>query len=276
VATKAGQANPVSAYVYGNNDPVNFTDPLGEWAITDALFRAVAAILAGLTPNCPPSTNAITRHDKCFQNHVYRTRGYIPADCLDADYSCLDALWHGRQPERASQAFTIHELNVRRQNWWDDFWDGRGFSTTISEKVDWEVGPPDNYMDTFRIDIVTDEHNIYEVKRWRGPATTTEVDAQLGHYQYLAFWYDNVNFDRGRELMDWADTYHVSEGFWDFLTGGKTIYVWGLENPAGHIYFEEKDKTPERVRSKVWRQKFEEGFPIPVPIPIPVPVPVPV
>ncbi|MEJ2852106.1 MULTISPECIES: RHS repeat-associated core domain-containing protein [unclassified Saccharothrix] len=276
VATKAGQVNPTSAYAYADNDPVNFTDPLGEWSLADAILRAVAAVFAAAAVSpCPPAGNSIERHDKCFQNHVYRTRGYIPEDCLDADHSCLDALWHGRQPERASQAFTIHELNVRRQSVWDDFWDNRGWSTTISERVDWEVGPPANYMNTFRIDIVTEEKWIYEVKRWSGGAEA-EVNAQLGYYQYEADWYDNVRFDRGVELKDWADTFQVSEGFWDFLSGGKTVYVWGYGNPSGHVYFEEKDRTPERVRNKVRMNRLGESFPIPIPIPVPVPVPVPV
>jgi hypothetical protein len=81
-----------------------------------------------------------------------------------------------------------------------------------------------------------------------------------------------VYFQRGTELSDWANVFQVDDGFWTFLTGGKSVYVWGWGNKPGHVYFAEKDKVPSRVRSKVLNDQFPWSIPIPIPIPIPVPV----
>lgn len=273
VTVQAGQADPVSPYAYATNDPLDFSDPLGQFSLGASLSNVLAAVFGFLQSvnGCPDPGNSIERHNKCFQGQVFGTRGYIPSDCLDADPGCLDMLWHNSQPERAAQAFTLNELNHRRENLWDKMWEG-AFGTTVSKDVDWEVGPPANYFDTFRIDIVTEEKSIYEVKRWTGPATESRVELQIQGYLATAGYDYNVYFQRGKELQDWANTFQVSDGFWDFLTGGLSVFVWGFGNLPGHIYFAEKNKTPERVREKV----YNDHSPIPIPIPIPIPVPVPV
>lgn len=284
VSTQVGQVDTVSLYAYANNDPVNTTDPTGKWAISNLLFNLIpslASLLQHHQINCPPVTDDIERHDKCFQGlGPLRTRGHISKDCLNADQHCLENLYKGHQPERAAQAFAINELNRRREGWWDRFLDDQvGLGTTVSNDVDWEVGPRYDPMWTFRIDIVTDEKNIFEVKRWVGPSTSSEVDAQLGGYVAELAWQYNIYVDRGRELQDWADYFDVRDSWDDYVFLPDRVYVWGFENPPGHVYFAKDDKAPARVRAKADRQgsgqgkrEGSSGIPI-VPI-IRVPIPV--
>jgi RHS repeat-associated protein len=255
VATKAGQANPVSAYVYGANDPLNQVDPRGEWPFFDAIFQALSSLTAFIVtqPNpCPGPGNSIDRHTKCLQGHPFEVRGALSQDCLDADWDCLSSLWHNRRPEAAAQAFTINELNKRRAGLWD--WG----TPDISKEVDWEAGTAYNVHNGFRADIITEERWLFEVKIWHGPATTPEVEAQIRRYIHEFSTYsgdtDSVEMEPSSELQGWIGTFEVDESWWDWLNGGLELDVWGLGLPRGHIYAEDEDDTPEKVRNKKWQQ----------------------
>jgi RHS repeat-associated protein len=292
-----GQTDPDSPYVYANNNPVNFVDPMGEFALSDVIGQILAALFqvpGGQGFDCDDDDpgNSIKRHDKCFQGlGPLRTRGYISEDCLNADPNCLETLYQTRRPERAAQAFTINELNRRREGWWDRFWDDQlEGGTTVSKNVDWEVGNSDTDADIgfagFRIDITTDERNIFEVKRYEGPATTTEVTAQLARYISTASLWYGIIFVPGTELQDWANAFIVYSNWFkrQFDVGGDLVYVWGMENPAGHVYFAEKDKAPANVRAAAEVKRNADGDQKPCNICVDVPpilipiirVPVPV
>ncbi len=293
VAAMVGQTDPNSPYAYANNDPVNMVDPTGDFALGESIGQLLGLLLA--IPAYAPwdcedlgdPGNSTERHDKCFQGGgPLRTRGYIPRSCLDADLTCLNMLWNTHQPERAAQAFTINELNKRRENWWDRFQDDQlSMGTEVSKDVDWEVGDSRTDADIgffgFRIDIVTDETNIFEVKRFEGDSTTSEVTAQLNGYVFTAQTWYGITFSLGTELQDWANAFTVySNGFKRFFDVlGDEVYVWGLENPPGHVYFAMEDKTPSNVRAAAEIKKSQQeeegrcGWCIPVPPIIRVPVP---
>ncbi|GAA2698173.1 hypothetical protein [Actinoplanes palleronii] len=127
----------------------------------------------------------------------------------------------------------------------------------MSKQINWEVGDnpgvpgvdPDIGYQGFRIDIVTKEKNIYEVKRYKGEETRTEVDNQLQRYQDTGLhWYDIV-WERGTELQQWASTFPVYPHWYTIFP--TEVYVWGLGLPAGHVYFtDDGDKVPAGVRTK--------------------------
>ena len=267
-----GQTDPDSPYVYGNNDPVNFVDPQGRFALSDVIGQLLASLFAPLRGpgfDCDDDDpgNSIERHDKCFQGTgPLRTRGYISEACLNADPNCLEALYLGHQPERAAQAFTINELNRRREGWWDRFWDDQlQGGTTVSKDVDWEVGNSDSDADIgfqgFRIDIVTNERNIFEVKRFEGPHTTADVTAQLARYVGTASLWYGIIFVPGTELQDWANAFIVYSNWFkrQFDFGGDLVYVWGKDNPPGHVYFAEEDKAPANVRAAAEVKRSADG-----------------
>ncbi|HEX5495132.1 MAG TPA: DUF6531 domain-containing protein [Mycobacteriales bacterium] len=281
VAAFVGRTDPVSPYAYADNDPVDFTDPLGRSAISDALelliqavfqqASALTALASGLTGGCPDPGSGIDRHQKCFQDVLWWTRGYIKdADCLDADPGCLDTYWHSRRKERAAQAFAIHELDWNRESVWNSFKDKLGASTKIDDNVDWEVGP--RKTGGPRIDIVTDERDIIEVKAYQNRA---EVTPQLAGYVALGRR-AGIDFSLSTELSDWADAFPVSEGFWDFLEPPHLVYVWGEGLPPGHVYFAKGDDAPSNVRAKVQEENPPCLLCIPLPVPEPIPIPVPV
>ena len=160
----------------------------------------------------------------------------------------------GRQTDypAAAQAFTINELNKRRAGFWD--WG----TPDISKQVDWEAGTAYNVYNGFRADIITGERWLFEVKIWHGPATTPEVEAQLRRYVHEFSTYsgdtDSVEMEPSSELQGWIGTFEVEESWWDWLNGGLVVYVWGFGLPRGHIYAEDEDDTPEKVRNKKRQQ----------------------
>jgi hypothetical protein len=163
--------------------------------------------------------------------------------------------------------------------WWRKLF---GIGAPLNQNVDWEVGQtfgnfpldpfaPNDLTDDcsrgYRIDIATDERNIFEVKRWEGPATTAEVRAQLQRYINTAYGTYGIQFRASTELSDWADFFTVYDGFWDVLPDW--VYVWGISNPPGHIYFtSDEDKVNSRVRAQIARKhgSFPGEFPIPIPV----------
>ncbi|MER6053187.1 DUF6531 domain-containing protein [Streptomyces sp. NPDC001793] len=269
----SSQAN--NPYAYVGNDPLNQVDPNGTWAFTDLAGGALGAVVpAGLTDctNCAGDPgNDITRHWKCFQGKgCLRVRGYFSEGALNAEPGSLKGLYYTRRPERAAHALTLHELNSRREGGWDSFW-GKVFGyTTVSPRVDWEVG--DRQSPRFRVDITTEEHRIFEVKRWDGPATTAEVATQLAGYVTLVASRYGMVFQPSDELKDWADGFDVTTGFWSWVRTpftDSTVYVWGLDNPPGHIYFAQDDKARDKVRTKADEKHGVGGIPAAPPIEIP-------
>jgi hypothetical protein len=211
-------------------------------------------------------------------------------DALDAEPNALKTLYYSHRPERAAQCMTIHELNWRRESVWDSAWDKLYARTTLSQKVDWEVGTRSlldllelGLTEGFRIDITTEDSDtrtgIFEAKEWTGPATTAEVTAQLARYSTTGALLA-LNLVPSTELDDWADAFDVTTGVWSWFRTpwtDDTVYVWGLDLPPGHIYFAKNDKADEKARNKAQSKHGLGGIPPAVPIPVPVPVePVPV
>ncbi len=285
----SSQAN--NPYTYAMNDPLDRVDPHGTWSVADGPIGALAAILAPAfaatgCAGCGNPGNGIDSHQKCFQGKACLwVRGSLSQSALDADPDTLKSMYLSRRGEAAAQAMTIHELNWRRESVWDSIWDKLWAATTISDKVDWEVGTRGTVPGGFRIDISTEDSatltSIFEVKRWRGPATSARVTAQLNGYVTIGRGM-GIDFRPSGELNDWADGFDVTTGVWSFLRTpwtNDTVYVWGLGEPAGHIYFAKNDKARDDVRSKAQAQHGISGIPyaLPVPVPVPVePVPIPV
>ena len=284
VATLIGQTDAMSPYVYGNNSPANFTDPQGRFSILSSFAAQLSALIALQRGpwDCPDPGDSIDAHPKCFQSRSgLKTRGFIPQDCLDARDHCLNKLWNTHQKERAAQAVAINEQNKRREGWWQRFLDDQlNFGTTVHRDVDWEVKPDNAYVfDQFRVDIVTDEKNLYEVKAW-SPSAHAEVEAQIGNYLFLLDWNYGVRMQRGTEFQDWASLFIIHDSWDDYIFGGDEVYVWGLDEPAGHVYFSKSEKVPAAVRAKAER-KYDEnsdephGGSIPIPVPVRPPILVP-
>jgi RHS repeat-associated protein len=277
-----GPSQAANPYVYANNDPLDFIDPLGTQPFgLSGLLTLIERLLDLLDPcrHCPADPgNSIESHLKCFQGKAcLYTRGFISADALDADLYELNQLWNKHQPERAAQAFTIHELNWRREGVARSLWDIIGGSTAISKNVDWEVGQRGQVPGGFRTDIITSEHNLFEVKRFVGPSTIAQVSAQLAGYIATVFGnYHGMTLTPSDELKNWADGFKVTTSFWNRLTGGSTVYVWGMGNLPGHIYFAKDKRARSDVRAKVDAKDLPLPPLIPIPIPIPEPVPEPV
>jgi RHS repeat-associated protein len=283
VSNYAGRPDPASPYAYADDDPVNATDPLGKSALSDAfalldqdilsVFQSFGAFFATAANACPDPGNGIDRHQKCFQNVLWWTRGFITdGNCLNADPDCLNTYWNSGRKEYAADAFTIHQLDWNRQSVWDSFLNHLGWSTDLSQDVDWEVSPSQTGVGAGRIDIVTEEKQLFEVKDYRNRGM---VAAQIQRYVTMGA-NAGITFVPSTELQDWADAFQVTENWWDVLFGGSTVYVWGLDNPAGHIYFAKDDDAPSNVRTKVWWDQHLGCFTcVPVPEPIPEPVPVP-
>ncbi len=223
-----------------------------------AMIVSLAVGFTILAPVDEPAAEAAISRWKRIPDRVFSglsgsnvqlgTRGYIDDSCIDLiQVTCLSASNHAR-PEATAQALAIQFLRFRRL----DF----GL-----QKVDWEVGPssstdrsgttpeppgePDDPCDPevpgfvkeghWRIDVVADQRSIIEVKRWEGPATTTNVNNQLNCYVTRAGQL-GVQFERSRELnaVSWAVPFLVpAEGpIW------RSVHcAWAPAENAGHIYF---------------------------------------
>lgn len=146
-----------------------------------------------------------------------------------------------------------------------------GENRAVADGMDWEVGPTGGW----RIDIVTDESAMFEVKRWAGGANTADVTAQLARY-VTGGAVLGVAFTPSSELADWANMFYVYQNAVDFTLD--KVVVWGDPGLPGAVWFDTSDKVSRDVRTKA-QLKFsaEElgrqlGIPLPVPIPVPVPV----
>ncbi len=297
LSTLVGQTRPASPYPYADSDPLDKVDPAGKFA----LFDFIGQLLSFLQEppawlHCwehPDPGNDLGRHEKCFQGRgPLWTRGWnMSEDCLNGDEGCLGDLWNSGAEEKAAHALAINELARQEESWWSRFKDDQlGLGTYISQDIDWEVGDnpgvpgvaPDIGYAGFRIDIVTKETNIYEVKRYEGESTTADVDAQLQRYQDTAlYWYD-ITFQRGTELQHWATTFPVYPHWYTIFP--TEVYVWGLGNKPGHVYFaDDGDRVPSGARAKAdenednGNSEAEQGAPpcvwcIPIPIIPEVPV----
>jgi RHS repeat-associated protein len=286
VTVLSGPSNARNPYIYANNDPLTFTDPLGTLAIPSP-----ATLLAEFMPdfgergcaNCQNPGDSLSWHKKCFQNQLCLwVRGYYWGNesALAGDNWALNNLWSSGQRERAAQAMAIWQLNTNRIGLLGKIEKAAisalGLPTSfpmvrpsphIDFDVDWEVGQRFNRpaaaadIPGIRTDIVTGAGKVpswlYEVKEY-GPEVEFIVSTQMYRYYTYAKAFYNVSFYPGVELLNYVDTFQVN--FFDFLDithfGGSTVYVWGLGNEPGHIYFATDDDTPERVKSRV-REKLE-------------------
>lgn len=264
----AGAVGANNPYPYGFNDPVNHVDPTGRRATSDASYE-LASYTRPSTGECP-SFGGRHRQDKCFQGVLLRTRGYVAiAESLRASQPALNTLWNTGRRERAAQMFTINELNQRRLTLGDRAGGILPWNIPVASGMDWEVGPPRGW----RIDIVTDEASIFEVK-WYAEANRVLVEQQLIRYVNSARFL-GIGFAPSTELTTWADGFPVTKG----LFGGKDhVFVWGESaDPIGAVWFNTSERTPRNVRNTAYpkiqqREWGNIGIPLPVRFPVPVPV----
>ncbi|WP_147795642.1 DUF6531 domain-containing protein [Cellulomonas sp. Y8] len=267
----AGTAGANNGYVYGFNDPVNHVDPLGQRAVSDAAYSLPAL---GGQAGCTQASG-YKRQWGCFQGRNLRTRGYLALpDAIGRDYALASiawqAYWKSSRPERAAQMFTVRELNDRRLSFWQRVFGG---NRAVADGMDWEVGPAGGW----RIDIVTDESGIFEVKRWAGGANSAAVRTQLAGY-VAGGGALGVAFAPSYELADWANMFYVYQNMVDFTPD--QVVVWGDPSTPGAVWFDTADKVSRDVRTKAQlKYNAEElgrflGIPLPVPLPVTVPVPV--
>ncbi|MGP3948759.1 DUF6531 domain-containing protein [Streptomyces sp. 7N604] len=277
-------------YAYAHNDPLNRSDPQGTWpvpvqAAADLVSSVLQLPLTGCS-ECQNPGNGIESHPKCFQGRAcLYTRGFFTEEQLNADPDALVDMWHSGEREGMGHALALYELNGRRQGFWRGLGEDFGMGRAISEDVDWEVGTRSRHDPPkwFRMDILTDEENVFEVKQWTGSGTYWEVEQQLDRYLLNGALRDLLLF-KGKELQDWADSVDVITGLrWPWSE--EIVYVWGLGNSEGHIYVakdEDDDRLNDDMKSKADEKRAARELQqhnrdplIPIPgIRVPVPVPV--
>jgi len=279
-----GPSQARNPYVYCNNDPLNLVDPLGTLAFGfDGLLAVLGALGGGFaqdcdTGNCRHPANTLDEHLRCVQGKVCLcTRGFYGGveSALDGDDLALNTLWSKGQRERAAQAVAIKKLNTNRIGFWgkaENFirgilnWGGPSTPTpprshpNVSQDVDWELGqryqrpPQAPGIPGIRTDIVTGADKnpswLFEVKQFY-PGAEAEVTGQLARYQVYAASVYGIDFAPGVELLTFVDTFTVNFDYYFFFTaGGTQVFVWGLGNPPGHIYFATDKDTNERVKNR--------------------------
>ncbi|GAB1314482.1 hypothetical protein MFIFM68171_04692 [Madurella fahalii] len=243
-------------YAYAHNDPLNRVDPAGtspilaQPALTSLLLHATTTSLA-CTGRCLHPPNTIRSHLKCFQDTAcLKTRGYFSKRALDADRDALASLWHRRRRERVGHALTLYELNGRRQSVLRGIGEGFWMGRAVDENVDWEVGTRGRMLDPlFRIDALTDERDMLEVKLWSGGAYW-EVEQQLDRYLRVGSML-GLQLIKSKELEDWADSVDVNTGILRWPWSGEIVYVWGMGNSEGHIYVasDEDDRLSDDMKA---------------------------
>jgi hypothetical protein len=275
-----GPSNAANPYVYSRNDPLNYVDPLGKLATASIgnFFTGLEDILGLLgtqskagCQDCQYPGNVITRHSKCFQlKACLRTRGYFNAapGALWADPTSLNYLWNTRRPERAAQGFTIAQLNWNREGFWSSLGHLFGAHVQLSPNVDWEVHVPKGQQPrASRFDILTDQSALFEVKRYTGAETVDEVESQIQRYIRTAAQPPcNLRITASTELRAWANAFYVISGysgFFDIFANLALVYVWGLANLPGHIYFAMARDTNENVKNQVYENHMFSQIPFP-------------
>jgi RHS repeat-associated protein len=299
LATHGHANNP---YIYCNNDPVNYTDPLGKLPFSFSLLGQLIAFLgeeiAGPCFLCSNPGNSIASHPKCFQKKTcLETRGSFDAapSALNAAPESLSWYWNNSQPERSAQAYTIWTLNRHRTGELDQIGGNvesnlaglvglnyyTGVPVPMHFNVDWEVGTRGSIPASdggLRLDILTEQLYLFELKKlWGG--VKQQVQRQINGYIGSARANYGIKLVPSSELRSWADFYEVYGSFWDFIGGNSTsVYVWGFLNPPGHVYFASETSVPREVEEKVF-QENELPFPLryllPNPAPNPAPAPAP-
>ncbi|WP_421733640.1 hypothetical protein [Cellulomonas sp.] len=141
---------------------------------------------------------------------------------------------------------------------------------SVADSMDWEVAPGGS---PWRIDIMVDESQIFEVKRWANGTNVAAVSNQLNGYVSGAAGL-GVAATASAELVGWADMFVVYSGMFDFSPD--RVVVWGGENPVGAVWFDTEDKVDRNVRLKANLKYNQEelGRQLGVPFPFPIPVPV--
>jgi hypothetical protein len=228
----------------------------------------------------PGSDPEYDRQQADIQGRELWVRGYLNPRCVRSNFPCTSK-WRGTfRPEYTAQAHAIRALsNLGGRRSWAE----RNIERDpVDNNVHWEVGPQKG--GGWRIDILvqdpeTGEVTILEVKRYRGPATTTTVDNQLTRYENNMDRL-GVTVTRNNELNSrgWAVTYNEPPGLGE--SEGRQWYAWADPENPGHIYFAPADETPQDVRERA--EEENPGFgerarenPIPIPIPVRPPVVVP-
>jgi hypothetical protein len=204
---------------------------------------------------------------KCFQDVPFKTRGeYRGVEwALNGAEAPLSELWFSHRQEYAARAFVVNYLSEERDNFLEEFWDI--FDKGLNVHVDWEVrlrekgyqrGPDGTFFfpRDRKIDLVTDEEAIYEVKIWENGKNVLDVETQLAEYEMI--WAEDwgVIWEFGTDLTDWADGFTATRFTgWLGLWGKETadVIVWG--DAPGHVYFAEEKDVGDDARAKIKAKK---------------------
>jgi hypothetical protein len=85
--------------------------------------------------------------------------------------------------------------------------------------------------------------------------TGLEVQAQIARYIRVAGAHPfYLRIRPSTELSGWADAFYVingRSGLFDVFLDLALVYVWGLGNLPGHIYYACSQQTNDNVKAKV-------------------------
>lgn len=213
-----------------------------------------------------------TQRSPVFQgvhNTLLFGRGYLDRGCLVGSAPWCTSRSGTFQPEHTAQARALRHLAASHGSW-------AGSTPGLVPRLDWEVGKcRRNIRGCWRADIlapgskhgifdpaVSEDRELYEVRRWRGPATSRNVDDALTSYARRLQKVEPLSVVLGGELKGWVEPYAAPASRRNPEL--KPWVTWGSVESDGHVYFAPLGEAPRPVRKAAveqmagWNQK--SGF----------------
>jgi len=246
------------------------------------VFKLVPLVAVALIYSALPSSTssaATSLYPRVTRNFIavpLKTRGFLNNDCLaQLMYPCLSNAGEYR-PEATAQARVLQELTGLVP-----YISAPVSMATDTDSLQWEVAPtnppcPDtgDPADTriddtsitkpttgpcWRVDVVRDYGNrlgLFEIKRWLGPATRTNVDDQIKSYAArMPLYKPQLNAERdptldqypGPTILGWRLAYPDDVGNVS-CAWANAVYLDGNIPSPGNVYFAPLEETPPAVR----------------------------